>query len=241
MKTQINKTLKELVEKNAQTANVFEKYQLDFYKNANLELQKIAKEKSIDLEELSASIEKEKNQNNKINFQLWPLDVLSNYIVKRFHKSAEQEIQELKPLLEELSAEQTKKYPEIIKVKNIFEEISGEMAAHMKKEEILLFPYIKKLVKAEQEKTQLEISSSRLKNLVDLMLHDHKEQLKQFDEIAQLTKNYQLLQEESINEEHKSAIQRLAKLQQDLKQHIHLEDDILFPKSIELGKKWTKS
>ncbi len=237
-----NKTLKELAAENYQITNVYEKYQLDFDKNAEMKLEAIAKEKEIDLKQLIVAIEEEKTkEKNKLNFKFWPLDFLAEYIVKEYHAKAEKEIQELKPILEKLEEEKSTQFPEIEKINTTFKKVSGEMAAHMKKEELMLFPFIKKMYKAKAENKKLEIPSSRFKNLIDLMLEDHDDQLEQFDKTTEWGKQYQLLAEKYWSEELTKTIEKLKELQEDLKQHVHLENDILFPKTIALAEEWTIS
>lgn len=167
-----------------------------------------------------------------MEFSEWNLDVLAEYIEDTHHQFCSQQIQIILPVLTQ------KKNDFWPKISELFQLTAAEMAVHMKKEELLLFPFIKKMVKMERE--LMPWTPPRFEtvgNPIELMLQDHSKELKRFDEISFLTEDYKISTDESSTE----ILDLLKAFHQDLIQHIHLENDILFPKALTLEEKLSQS
>lgn len=234
-----NKTIGQIVAEDYRAAKVFENYKIDFCCKGDRSLASAAKEQNLDVEELIVEIEKSNSSPTQAQseYDSWPLDLLADYIVKTHHKYAEEQIQVLKPYLEKLCEVHGAEHSELFEIKEIFGKVSGEMAAHMKKEEIILFPFIKKVVNAEETGIKLEVPSSRIENPVNMMIHDHSNQGEAFHQIAKLSDNY--TPPADACHTYKLTLTLLSELEEDLHKHIHLENNILFPKAVRLGKQWT--
>ena len=127
-------------------------------------------------------------------------------------------------------------YTEVVKINHLFNEVAKELAVHMKKEELILFPFIKKLAKADKEGVIAAIPHfGSVNNPIKMMEEEHENAGDIFKEIKQLSNNY-TPPKEACNT-FKALYAKLDEFEQDLHQHIHLENNILFPKAIVLEQK----
>ena len=109
---------------------------------------------------------------------------------------------------------------------------------HMQKEELMLFPFIKRLELARKNNTPLPGSPfGSVSNPIATMLADHQNEGDRFDQISKLSDNYQAPEDACMTYE--VTFRQLCDFENDLHRHIHLENNILFPKAIELEKQIT--
>lgn len=231
-------TIGEIAAEDYRSTKIFNRYGIDFCCRGGKTLREAAEEHQIDSAELIRQIEEilEEKEENQTDFNNWSLDILADYIVKTHHKYTEEQTSVLKPYLQKLIEVHGNEHPELNEINTLFLKVAGEMAAHMKKEEIILFPFIKKVVKAQQSNEKLEASLSRMENPVNMMIHDHSEQGENFKQIRKITKNYTLPADAC--QTYELTYRLLSELEKDLHKHIHLENNILFPKAVELSKTW---
>ncbi len=174
-------------------------------------------------------------QEGNIDFKSWPLDLLADYIEKKHHRYVEEKIPVLKPYLEKLCRVHGERHPELFKITEHFNISAGELAAHMKKEEIILFPAIRKMVQAKQTGTKLEKPHfGTVQNPIQMMM-EHETEGERFRIIDELSNNY-MPPEDACNT-YRVTFALLKEFEEDLHKHIHLENNILFPKAETLEKK----
>lgn len=238
---QENITIGQIVAQDYRMAKVFQKYSIDYCSQGRKTIKTACHEKNIPQNKLSEEIEEAKaeKQIEPENFNTWDLDALANHIVETHHKFSEKQSLKLKGDLDKLCEEEGKNHPELFEIRDIFKSASGEMASHMKKEEIILFPFIKRVLKAKESNVKIEGPFSRMEDPIDMMIHDHSDQLEGFKRIRALTDNYTPPAE--VGDDYIQTYKLLHRLEQDLFKHIHLENNILFPKAVELGRKWTSN
>lgn len=151
-----NKTIGEIVAEDYRTASVFENYGIDFCCNGNRNLSEACEDKNINPEELLSEIEniQKETKSSLPDFQSWPPDLLVDYIEKKHHRYVEETIPILKKYLQKICEVHGDRHPELFKIAELFNASAGELAAHMKKEEFILFPYIRKMTKGKQDDEQ---------------------------------------------------------------------------------------
>ncbi|HRP89912.1 MAG TPA: iron-sulfur cluster repair di-iron protein [Edaphocola sp.] len=225
----------ELVAKDYRTASVFGKNGIDFCCQGNRSIDEACKSADLNtdtlMEELTA-ITKESNAGS-IDYQSWPLDLLADYIEKKHHRYVESKGAEIMPYLDKIARVHGDRHPELLEVQGLFKESVGELAAHMKKEELLLFPYVRKMVQAKQSNIdKVPAPFGTVQNPIRNMMHEHDGEGERFRKIAALTNNY-TVPEDGCNT-YSVTLSMLQEFEQDLHLHIHLENNILFPKSIEM-------
>ena len=153
METLEKTTIGEYVAKDFRTAAIFSKYGIDFCCKGNRTIEEACENKNINSDEIKEKINTvltSKNDNN-IDFKSWPLDLLADYIEKTHHRYVEEKSQELIPFLNKLCKVHGSTHPELFEVTKLFTECAGELAQHMKKEELILFPFIKQMENARNE------------------------------------------------------------------------------------------
>ena len=229
-----NRTVADVVSENIKTAKVFKKNGIDFCCGGGISIEKACEKHKVDL----ANIEQELLQidntlSGKSDYKSWGLDVLIDHITKTHHTYVEEAI----PLIIQYSDKVAKVHgdfhPEVVRVNELFHAVANELTPHLKKEELILFPFIKKLVDAKKnQSTPAPAPFGTVGNPIQMMTVEHENAGDIFKEIAKITNNY-TPPEEACNT-YRALYDSLEEFEQDLHLHIHLENNILFPKAITL-------
>lgn len=124
-------------------------------------------------------------------------------------------------------------HPELFEIDSLFKESANDLILHMKKEELILFPYFKKLAAATRNKEAIfSPQFGSVKSPIAMMHEEHDNEGVRFRKIAALSHNY-TVPKDGCNT-YKVAYALLKEFEDDLHKHIHLENNILFKKGIEL-------
>jgi len=225
----------ELVAEDYRTASIFKQNGIDFCCNGNRSIQAACEKKQLDASGLIAALREatKKHEGTAQDFKTWPLDLLADYIEKKHHSYVEAKIQEIMPYLERIAQVHGDRHGELIEVAQLFHDSGGEFTVHMKKEELMLFPQIRKLAKAKHDNAAATPSPmGTVQNPIRVMLHDHDTEGERWRRIAELTHDYNP-PSDACNT-YRVAFALLKEFEDDLHMHIHLENNILFPKAIEL-------
>lgn len=237
MKISNQSIIGELVAVDYRFATVFQKNKIDFCCQGNRTIEEACDKKKVDVDALITQLDGAIAGNNDggIDFKSWPLDLLADYIEKKHHRYADSRITEIKPMLDKIVKVHGPQHPELLEVQKLFMESAGELTAHMKKEEFVLFPFVKHLVLAsrgEADPTPGQFGS--VANPVAMMMDDHAVEGERFRRIAELTEDY--TPPLGACTTYMVTFSLLKEFEEDLHLHIHLENNILFPKAIELEK-----
>src|SRR5690606_40906796 len=146
-----------LVAGDYRAAKVFKTHNIDFCCNGNRTIGEACSEKNLNVDEVLAELATtlEDTKETTTDFNAWPLDLLADYIEKTHHRYVESKTAEIKPYLEKITKVHGERHPELFEIHEIFNHSAGELAMHMKKEELVLFPRIRKMVEAEISKTEM--------------------------------------------------------------------------------------
>ncbi len=243
METLEKNTQKEIglfVAEDYRTAAVFSKYKIDFCCNGNRTIEEACNKKGIDSNILMNEIDAILNSNRgeTIDYKSWPLDLLIDYIEKKHHRYVEEKIPVLRQFLDKLCRVHGEHHPELLKINELFTASAGELASHMKKEELVLFPFVKQLVKAKLNSEAVRVPQfGTVENPIAMMKHEHDNEGERFRQIAELTSNYNP-PADACNT-YTVTFAMLDEFEKDLHLHIHLENNILFPEAIKLEKLFT--
>ena len=231
------KTIGEIVSEDYRTAAVFASFGIDFCCKGNRTLDEACNTKAVDLAMVRHKLDEVYNtqQGNARDFNSWPIDLLADYIEKQHHRYVEKQIPIINQYLTKLCKVHGDRHPELFEIEREFSQSAGELAKHMKKEELVLFPYIRNMVKAlEANQTLQDPHFMTVKNPIQMMLREHDVEGNRFRKIAELSNHYTPPADACTT--YKVAYATLKEFEDDLHLHIHLENNILFPKSIELEK-----
>lgn len=237
MENTLEKTIGQLVADDYRTAQVFKNHKIDFCCKGNRSLAEVAEKYKIDLDELLGELEmvQRETPTDNTDFKSWPLDLLADYIEKKHHRYVEETIPVLKQYLDKLCKVHCERHPELFEIHEHFNLSAGELAMHMKKEELVLFPWVRKMVKAERRGEPLDRPHfGTVKNPIAAMIQEHDNEGERFRVIAALSNDY-TPPEDACNT-YRVAFSLLQEFEEDLHRHIHLENNILFPKAKQLEK-----
>lgn len=235
------RTVASFVTENYKTADIFKKYHIDFCCGGGVSLNNICETKQLDLNKIVNELENimKIDQVDTVDYDSWELDKLANHILDKHHTYIREASPTLNPYLLKLRKVHGENHPELIKIQELFFKLSSDLDNHLLKEENILFPYILKLYKASLEKDSNKGEFfGTIKNPITCMKSEHDTAGDEIKEIRFLTNNY-TVPADGCNT-YRVAFKKLEEFEADLFTHIHLENNILFPKAIELESKLTK-
>lgn len=225
----------ELVALDYRTATVFKKHGIDFCCNGNRSIESACVDDKASVDSLISTLKEVTtvNDNSSIDYTAWPLDLLADYVEKKHHRYVQEKSVEIMPYLEKIVRVHGGRHPELIQVEELFKASVGELTQHMKKEELVLFPIIRKMVNANG--AAVETSFGSVGNPIRAMMEEHDNEGERFRQISKLTNDYTPPADACGT--YRVTFALLKEFEDDLHLHIHIENNILFPKSIELEEK----
>ncbi|RPI17121.1 MAG: iron-sulfur cluster repair di-iron protein [Ignavibacteriae bacterium] len=235
MQVQKENTIGEVVASNFKTAQVFEKYGLDFCCGGKKTISDACAKNGVDTDKLINELLKlNNNGNGKSNdYASWEPDFLVDYIINNHHSYVVKTLPVIYAHSRKVAGAHGENHPEVIKIAEYFSMIKDELEAHLMKEEKMLFPYIKKL--AEIKKKNLDVQYppfGSVKEPIRVMEAEHENAGTLMSEINTLSRGYNPPEDACTT--FRVLYQELKEFEDDLHVHIHLENNILHPKAIEL-------
>lgn len=234
MQVSRNQTVGEVVARNYKTADVFLSKGIDFCCGGNISIGQVCQNQGVDEEKLIRDLEAvltEKDIESDLLNRLSP-GALIDYIVDTHHTFVRENLITIPPYLEKLADVHGANHAELIKVNDLFAEIVVEMKDHMQKEEEILFPYIQNLEKGLSPKM---VKYATLNEVLDVMHAEHDAAGTGMRTINELTDGY-IVPADGCNT-YRVALEKLKAFESDLHRHVHLENNILFSKALQLEKK----
>lgn len=228
------KTVADYVTENIKTAHIFKKHGIDFCCGGNITIEKACAKKNVN----QLILEKELSEVDVVkdlieDYDKWELDFLMIYIENVHHTYVRESLPIISQYANKVAKVHGHHYEEVVIINQLFHEVANELISHLQKEEQVLFPFIKQLVTAKKEGSKnITPPFGTVNNPINMMEHEHENAGDVFKEIARLTNNY-TTPAEACNT-FKALYAKLEEFEQDLHQHIHLENNILHPKAIEL-------
>lgn len=232
----------ELVAQDYRAASVFKEFNIDFCCQGNRSIKDACEEGRVDPHAIIKELERvlESKEITGTDYQSWPLDLLADYVEKRHHRYVEIKTKEITPYLEKIVRVHGERHPELAEIEQLFKATTQELAVHMKKEELMLFPVIRKMVKVKNEGGSFTPpATGTVENRINSMMQEHETEGERFRKIDELSHHY-VPPHDACNT-YRVTLALLNEFEQDLHLHIHLENNILFPKAILLEKKLYES
>lgn len=231
METLQERTVAEIVASNYKAADVFKKYGIDFCCGGNVGLSEICRKKDINLSEIEEDLIKVNSQKSDLpDFDRWGLDFLIDYIINQHHTYVAENIPLIIQYSDKVAKVHGENHPETVEINKLFHAVADELLAHMQKEERILFPYVKQLVKAKKEGvTMPNAPFGSVNNPIKMMESEHENAGDIFKQIDKLSNNY--TPPLAACSTYKVLYAKLKDFETDLHKHIHLENNILFPKA----------
>ena len=226
----------ELVAQDYRTALVFKKHKIDFCCQGGRTIKEACEKKNVLENEVLQELENIYTAVAPLNnFQEFQLDELADYIEENHHLYVAQAIPVINQYLDKVCKVHGAHHPELIQIHELFTESGEELSHHMMKEELVLFPFVKRMAQAQRDNEKLELPGyGSVENPIAMMKHEHNTEGERFRKIAELSNDYQP-PAEACNT-YRVVFALLKEFEEDLHKHIHLENNILFTKAMELEK-----
>lgn len=226
------KTVGEHVTENYRTAEVFEKFGIDFCCGGNIPLDTLCQKKGIRLSEIEGELDRVKREPvaREQNYGAWAPSFLADYIVNTHHSYLKENTAQIIAYTKKVASVHGSRHPEVVTIAETFKEIAEDLEGHLAEEETVCFPAIRRLEAAASSGRPLDpkdmaILQAALKTLGT----DHEKIGDAAHKIRHLSKDY-AIPEDACNT-FAVSYQKLKEFEDDLHKHVHLENNILFPKA----------
>jgi len=233
----VTKTVRDLALEIPNASRVFEKFGIDYCCGGMKPLDEVCQAKNISIDEVLQSLEEAAGspEETKREWQSAPLADLIAQIVEKHHKFTREEIVRLNALLEKVCAKHGSHHPELFTIQTSFRNLANELTMHLMKEEKILFPYILRMEEAVlQREPILPAPFGSVDNPVRMMMQEHDSAGDALRAMRQASHDYAPPADACIS--YRTLYQALAAFEADLHQHIHLENNILFPRAMAFEK-----
>jgi len=223
----------QLVAERPGRARIFEQYGIDYCCGGRKPLAEACHERHVDpaavLRDLSA--EAQAPAGDERDWAAAPLAELADHIEATHHAGLRAELPRLGRLTRKVAKAHGERHPELIEVCRLFHRLAEEMESHMADEERVMFPLCRRI---EQARTLPEALYGSLSNPIAELTHEHEDAGTVLAELRRLTNDYEP-PADACNT-YRVMLAGLAALEADMHQHVHKENNILFPKAIALEK-----
>lgn len=230
-------TVGQIAAKDLRKAEVFKKYGIDFCCGGKKTVREVCAEKGIDATKVEQELQQTEQSvtGGNTNFNDWNLDFLADYIVNTHHQYVRKYLPELRGYALKVARVHGGHHPELLPIQQLVEEVNDELLDHMTSEEQVLFPLVKKIVQAKNSNTAYsKEQNGSFATMVQQMEQEHDSVGRAFDEIRKHSNNFAIPEDACAS--YTLFYKMLEEFENDLHTHIHLENNILFPKTITIEK-----
>ena len=227
-------TVGEIVATDFRTAAVFEKFGIDFCCGGRRSLtdacQKASADPSAVIQALRAVPAGAVDDDDVTR---WSVDRLVDHIVATHHDYVREAVPAISRHLAKIASVHGERHPELVRVADVFEEVGAELMQHLVKEEQVLFPYVRDLAEqAEQPCGRASSPFGTVENPIRMMEREHREAADGLRIVRELTHEYATPGDGCTT--YAVTMEELAHFERDLHRHVHLENNVLFPRAIAL-------
>jgi regulator of cell morphogenesis and NO signaling len=239
MRVITEKTVRELALENPAATRVFEKLGIDYCCGGNKSLDEACRAANLNTDQVLDSLEMAEQSacaaQEAHNWQREALADLIAHIKNTHHKYTREEMARLGPLFDKVCSVHGKNHPELLQIRGIFQGLTQELTTHLMKEEMVLFPYIVRMEEAAIEKEPIVPARfGTVQNPVSMMEHEHDSAGNALRAMREASNGYSAPADSCVS--HQTLYKALAVFETDLHQHIHLENNILFPRAVAMEK-----
>jgi regulator of cell morphogenesis and NO signaling len=233
----IHDTVGEIVRDRPSLSRLFEQVKVDYCCGGKKTLEEACRQRGIDPQAFLAQLEDyaAKETVPEVNLTELSLTELADRIERIHHAYLHTELPRLEKMVTKVATVHGDKEPRLHQIKDVFLALSQELATHLMKEEQILFPMIRQL---EASETLPMFHCGTLANPVRRMEFEHDEAGTALAQLRELTDDY--TPPEWACNTYRAMLDALANLEQDLHQHIHKENNVLFPRAVEMEQQKQK-
>jgi regulator of cell morphogenesis and NO signaling len=230
-----NTTIGEIVAADYRTAQVFERHGIDFCCGGKVALATICTEKGLDPVVITRELEDVQREpaERSQNYSSWSLSFLADYIVNTHHVYLKENDEQIAAYARKIAGIHGARHPEVIEIAALFARIAADMSAHLQEEETIFFPALKRAETAKLSGAAPDGKDRETIRTSLLKLHrEHEEIGDAVHLIRHLSRDYAI--PDDVCNTFMVTYQKLKAFEDDLHKHVHLENNILFPKAAAL-------
>jgi regulator of cell morphogenesis and NO signaling len=233
MQTLNTKTIRDIALEAPATTRVFEEFKIDYCCGGRKLLADVCLETGLDFDLVSERVESAMNKSGTQpdHPENRSASELVDYIIGTHHLFTAEEIERLTPLMEKVCSRHGENHPELFKLQTVFLALADSLIPHMRKEEMVLFPYIRSLDGGSFQPPHF----GTIQNPVRMMMADHEEDGERLRVMRDIANDY--VPPAGACPSYTALFAGLQDLERDLHRHIHLENNVLFPTAISLEQK----
>lgn len=215
-------------------ANVFSRHGIDFCCGGSKPVEQACAEQGISIEALLSEAHAARETSGVgEQYNQWSLDFLADYIVNQFHTYTRELLDQIDQFAGAVAHAHGAAHPETVTIAALWRSLAAQMKAHLRDEEEQLFPYIKQLVQSRSAGRPFAApAQASAHSLIAQMGTEHEEVGDTLAELARLSGGY-TVPADGCNT-YRALYGSMAEFEATTKKHIHLENNILFPKAIAL-------
>jgi len=232
------KTVREIALEFPISTRIFEEYRIDYCCGGRKPLEQACDEAGVSMELVAERLEELRANTNEVtpeDFDSYSLEDLVDYVLDTHHTFTRREIANLTPLMAKVADRHGGNHPSLLILKSLVFELFGDLDSHMRKEEVILFPFVKEMATQNDLHTSVPPPFGSVRGPISVMAYEHDRAGDLLRKMRNVTVNYDLPADACPS--FTALFTRLEELEKDLHQHIHLENNILFPKALELEQK----
>jgi regulator of cell morphogenesis and NO signaling len=231
MNINVTTTVRDLAVTVPGATRVFEKLGIDYCCGGHRTLADACLKAKVPVEQVTASLA----QSDALPTQDWQaatMTALIQHIVEKHHTFTKEELPRIERLLHKVCGVHGAQHPELLQLKTVFLDLKAELDPHLLKEENVLFPYLTSLETATANHAPAPRAFfGTVQNPVRMMTLEHDAAGDLLKEMRAITNDYAVPAEACMS--YQTLYQALAGLEADLHEHIHLENNLLFPKAMQ--------
>lgn len=227
-------TVREVALELPQSTRVFETLKIDYCCGGNQPLAQACATAGVDVDNVMEMLaDMTESTSQVLDFQKFSLTELIAYILNTHHVFTKSEMDRLQLLADKVLAAHGGNHPELVHLDELLTRLCADLKPHMFKEEQILFPYILAMVEAGKQNRAVPFAPfGTVNNPIRMMMREHDTAGEILRELRAVTFDYRVPTDACVS--YQTLYQRLEDLEKDLHQHIHLENNILFPRALAL-------
>jgi regulator of cell morphogenesis and NO signaling len=235
MRVDASRTVRELAVEVPNATRVFEKLGIDYCCGGGKSLQEACAAARLPVDQVLQSLESEAGapRTGSAPRETDSLAALIEHILTRHHTYVKAEVPRLEQLIAKVVSVHGENHPELLRVRDTFRGLGQELTMHCMKEEQILFPYIIEMEETASRKGRLHPPMfGTVRNPIHMMVMEHDSAGGALHTIREVTGGFTAPADACIS--YQTLYKALAEFEADLHQHIHLENNILFPRAVQM-------
>ena len=230
-----DRTVRDVALELPQATRVFEKLKIDYCCGGDKPLGEACATAGVEVENLERMLEEAGQaglrENGVLDFQKATLTELVDHILEKHHVYTKEEMTRLEALIDKVVTAHGENHTELAEIGAYFQRLCADLKPHMFKEEQILFPFIVELERSVLQSRPLPFAAfGTINNPVRMMMAEHDAVGDILRKLRALSSNYVVPEDGCMS--YQTLYQAMEAFEKDLHQHIHLENNILFPRAI---------